>query len=195
MEEEIIEFLKRVGAVSKETGRSFSEIMEATGQNYDTVWSQLRIMLDRQKAVVSDKDRLRQQSHMPYDVEFTKKWRVENHHPITAWLGPAILEEMDKRRREDEMLEALKAVASKPSQVIGAQFNGPASDVTTGPVFHDSVLTDSSIEQKVDRSSMKPEAASSFWRTQVIVPVIVAVLGGLLTMIFWEQIEDWFNPQ
>lgn len=194
MEEEIIDFLKKVGAISRESGKTFAELMEATGRNYDTVWVHLKIMLDRQKAEVSDRSRLRMQSPMRHDLSYTKTWREENHLPLVVWLGPVIREEMDKRKREDDLLAAMQAVAAKPAQVIGNQFNGPATDVITGPVVQQVGSLDSPIDQRVEtRSADQGSALSRFWKRYGL-PLIITVAGGLLVLIFWEQIKTYFEP-
>lgn len=202
MDEEILEYLIKVGATSRETGRTLKELMNATERNIDTVVTHTRHLLCDRKVQVSNSAMLMRNprnvwpSPSPGKIEVTDdevartrhEWREQNFFPIVAWLGPVILQELDEKRRMDEMQAHRREVIARP-QYIGNLFLGDATHVNTGPVVQGALSASNLATSSVQNRSTNAGNTSKWLSKNTAIMLVVGVFGGLLVLILWELIR------
>lgn len=145
MYEEIVDALTKANAVDEASGLSIEKLMELTGRNLTTVvMSTLRL---RQKgkaevsnaSILSDEGRHVWPAPRPGKMDITgeelaqtqREWKEQNHYPITVWIGPVLLNEIEARRKEEEDRELLRTFASRPTVHVGGDNYGQVA-VGTG---------------------------------------------------------------
>ena len=99
------------------------------------------------------------------------------------WLGPELRERLETKRTEKEKNELMKSLLERP-QSIGNQFNGPATNVITGPVDQRLSLNDQSTQTTITQPTINHHPASlssgQDISNAVIGGVILLVIGWLV---------------
>ncbi|MBS0646112.1 MAG: hypothetical protein JSR97_05925 [Verrucomicrobia bacterium] len=130
MDEEILDALTKANAVDQESGLTIEKLMEVTGKNLDTIVMNIRRLRRDGKVQVSNENHLSNNADHAWpatqSIEVTgeavaqakREWKEQNHKPIVVWLGPAVLKELEEKKKEDERLERLIGAMSTPRVAV-----------------------------------------------------------------------------
>lgn len=195
MDEEILEALTKANAVDQESGLTIGRLMEITGKDRDMVVGRIRSLKRDQKVRVSNESHLADDGRharptgFALEIPSSAMTIARNEHkdlihpPIIVWLGPELQERLEAKRIEKEKNELMKSLLERP-QSIGNQFNGPATNVITGPVDQRLSLNDQSTQTTIAQPTIThhPASLSSGHdiRNTVIGGVILLVIGWLV---------------
>lgn len=143
VDEKVLQYLRKVDAVSPETQRRISEISVAVGHDFQNVRLALKRLCDANRAEVSSPSIIRQaypEQWVQVDKKLREEYLANTLGNVWAWLGPVELDDIQRTRREQEQHDTQLRIASALEKLASRPISGEAAAMTSSPQSHATVL-------------------------------------------------------